>query len=573
MKASLMMIALLLASCTSLSPKRDVVLLSIIGTNDVHGGLDEQTGGLAAFSGYVHALRSQQDRVVVLLDGGDMWQGTLESNLNEGAAVMATYNALGYDAATIGNHEFDFGPVGDSAIPMSDRDDPRGALKARAAEASFPMLAANLIDASTQEPVDWPNVSPSQMLTKSGVRIGVIGITTAGTLTATISANTIGLLMAPLASTVEREAKALRAAGADLVIVAAHAGGSCRAFDDPDDLSSCEADAEIFELARVLPKGLVDQIVAGHHHAGIAHIVNGVAITSNRARLPSFGRVDYVLDKRTHQILSRQVFPPQPVCRRWQEGSRTCAKGNDPSTVAAAYEGIEIKALPAVTAAMADAIDFAKARKARRLGVTLETAFTRRGEPDAVIGHMMTDAIREATGADVAIHNVAGGIRADFEPGELTFGDVYRVFPFDNLLAVLELNGAELKRLLTHQVHESGRRAGISGVRIEVVCANGTMALSLRKPDGNYVEDDDKLRVAANDFLLLGGGRIFKPIMPDEGYTIDFSQPRLRDVWVDWFEQRGGILRESDFHASGGSRWALPQDYLTSCPRPDNSSH
>ena len=63
--------------------------------------------------------------------------------------MIAAYNALGYTAAAIGNHEFDFGPVGAAATPRTPADDPRGALKARAAAAAFPFLAANLLDTAT----------------------------------------------------------------------------------------------------------------------------------------------------------------------------------------------------------------------------------------------------------------------------------------------------------------------------------------------------------------------------------------------------------------------------------------
>src|SRR5215475_2879898 len=129
-------------------------ILSVVGTNDLHGGVLEANhrGGLALLDGYLHNLRAARARdggAVLLLDGGDLFQGTLESNLNEGEVVIAAYNAIGYDAAAIGNHEFDFGPSGPSVFPQGPEDDPRGALKARAGEAHFPFLAANIIDKHT----------------------------------------------------------------------------------------------------------------------------------------------------------------------------------------------------------------------------------------------------------------------------------------------------------------------------------------------------------------------------------------------------------------------------------------
>ena len=74
----------------------------------------------------------------MLIDAGDMFQGTLESNLQEGAPVIAAYNLLRYDAAAIGNHEFDYGPVGPAAMPTAPGDDPLGALKAGLAKRTSP---------------------------------------------------------------------------------------------------------------------------------------------------------------------------------------------------------------------------------------------------------------------------------------------------------------------------------------------------------------------------------------------------------------------------------------------------
>ena len=98
--------------------------LSVVGTNDLHGALvpgGPERGGLASFGGYVANLRAvrARDGAVLLVDAGDMWQGTMESNLSEGRTVVDVYNQLGYTAAAIGNHELDFGPVGPAPTPAS----------------------------------------------------------------------------------------------------------------------------------------------------------------------------------------------------------------------------------------------------------------------------------------------------------------------------------------------------------------------------------------------------------------------------------------------------------------------
>src|SRR5262249_62094817 len=95
--------------------------ITVVGTNDLHGHVEV----LPLFGGYLRALRTVvgSDHVV-LVDAGDMFQGTLASNLAEGQAVVAAYAKLGYDAVAVGNHEFDFGPVGPASTPRSADDDP-----------------------------------------------------------------------------------------------------------------------------------------------------------------------------------------------------------------------------------------------------------------------------------------------------------------------------------------------------------------------------------------------------------------------------------------------------------------
>ena len=225
-------------------------------------------GGLALLGGYVKNLRAARARdggAVLLIDAGDMFQGTLESNIGEGAAVVAAYNALGYTAAAIGNHEFDFGPVGKAATPRAPTDDPRGALRARAAEARFPFLAANLIETASGAPPAWTNVRPTTLVDVAGLKVGIVGVMTLEALTATIAGNVGGLSVAPLVDTIRTQATALRAQGADVVIVTAHAGGRCTAVDRPDDLSSCNPDAEI--LGR-RPRAAAR---AGRRHRGRPH--------------------------------------------------------------------------------------------------------------------------------------------------------------------------------------------------------------------------------------------------------------------------------------------------------------
>ena len=138
------------------------VTLSLVGTTDLHGQIFpvDGRGGVALLGGYLENLRAARAAdggAVLLFDSGDTFLDGIESNLSEGAIVVDAYNALGYTAAAIGNHDFEFGAVDSKRFePGADR---RGALKARAAQARFPLLAANLLEDGRA--VDWPNVKRS----------------------------------------------------------------------------------------------------------------------------------------------------------------------------------------------------------------------------------------------------------------------------------------------------------------------------------------------------------------------------------------------------------------------------
>ena len=569
-----LVIAVFIASCapTSVVPETDPVIISVLGTNDVHGELIPQSnrGGIITFSGYVAAVRDARadDGAVLLDDAGDMWQGTLESNLSEGAAVVEAYNALGYTAAAIGNHEFDFGPAGEKSIPETDADDPQGALKQRISEIEFPVLAANLIDTATNQVVAWENLRPSAIVVRAGVKVGIIGVLTEYTLQTTILANTKGLRIAPLAETIIEEAQALRAAGVSLVIVLAHAGSRCTEFDDPLDLSSCAMSGEIMRVANDIPPGLVDHIVAGHVHQGIAHVVNGIVITSSYSNARAFSRVDFTLDRNSGSVIDHHIFPPQANCAKAPDEDGSCSYEDDDSRERASYEGRPVVPLAEVEAIADHARGLAEQRKAEKLGVFVETDMTLRQQPETVLGNLFTDAVRQSMDADIAIHNVYGGIRAELPKGEVTYGSLFSVFPFDNRIAIVELSGLELRKIIAHQALNEYRRAGFSGMRVFVSCDNGQMSIRMIKSDGSAIGDADTLRVVTNDFLLLGGDDIMTPVIPEGGFDIPNGKPLVRDILVDWFKRRGGTLSADEFRDPENLRWNLPDPMPEACSFP-----
>ena len=552
--------------------RNPTITLSVIGTNDVHGALLPVDGnrGLALFGGYVANLRETREEdggFVLLIDAGDMWQGTLESNISEGAAVVAAFNALEYDAATIGNHEFDFGPVGPGSTPTDATEDARSALKLRATEAEFPLLAANLIDQKTGQPVDWPNVQPSVLIERGDIRIGILGLIAKNALISTVAANVQGLGVAPLALTANREAKKLRQAGADFVIVTAHAGGSCDSFEDPQDLSSCDLSHEIMRVALDLPVGLVDQIIGGHMHQGIAHEINGIAITSSFSRGRAFGRVDHVIDRAERSVISRKIFPPQKICGYVDNTSGDCLAASDVSGAAqvARYSGSAVLPDKEITKIADVAAQRASELKSEQLGVYLETPITRQGRSNSAIGHLFTDVVLDAVGGDVVIHNVVGGIRADLPQGDLTYGAVYEMFPFDNVVVQLDLSGAQLREVLGRQAVRPNMRAGLSGIRVFAVCNDDKLEVTMLRPDGTEIEDSEMLVVTTNNFLATGGDDIFTTVIPEGGFPVDTGMPLSREAIANWFRQRGGKLSADSFSDDDSPKWNIAESLPATC--------
>ncbi|MEM9862607.1 MAG: bifunctional UDP-sugar hydrolase/5'-nucleotidase [Myxococcota bacterium] len=523
---------------------RDVAL-TVVGTADLHGHLER----LPLLDGYLSAMRAMGP--VVLIDAGDMWQGTLASNSAEGAPVVAAYNALGYDAAAIGNHEFDYGPVGPSATSTEEDHRRRGALLQRVAEADFPVLSANLAMLASGEDPDWPGVSRRVLIERGGLKVGIIGVTTEETLSTTIAANVNDLLVRPLAESIAAEARALRDEGAEVILVAAHAGGECEALElhasedgtgglgdahDASDLSSCDEESEIFRVARALPEGLVHVIVAGHTHKGLAHEVNGIAVVSAWSLGRAFSRVDL---RRSATGFRAEIHRPVILCT-----SPPCA-----------YAGATIRESESLRELVSPSLAAADELLAEPLGPTISAPFERNYSGEATAGNLLADALRATRpNADVALLN-AGGVRASFPAGALTYGALYEAFPFDNRFASVQLTAGELGAILAENARSEGGALIVSGVRADVQCGGVT----LRSPQGAAMPDDRALTLTTSDYLATTP--VFRNLS-DGSVTIEPSAELIREAIADHFREVGGeTLNPADYLDADAPRirWASPR--------------
>jgi 2',3'-cyclic-nucleotide 2'-phosphodiesterase (5'-nucleotidase family) len=518
------------APAASAAPAR--VTISLIGTSDLHGRIE----ALPPLGGYLANLRRARARdggAVLLVDAGDLFQGTLPSNLTEGAAVIGAYNALGYAAAALGNHEFDFGPVGPEVTATRTGDDPRGALRARASEASFPFLDANLVDTKTGAPPAWKNVVPDVLLDVAGVKIGVVGVATASTPRTTLAANFAGLAMKPLAPTIASAVAELHRRGATVVIAAAHAGGVCKRFDAPEHFDSCQADGEIFQVARELAANgaVVDAIVAGHTHEGVAHRVSGIPIVEAFANGHDFSRIDLTIDRTTGRAIDARIFPPQRICAPDRCGAET-------------YEGAPVVPDVAIEAAIAPALEAARAQRDQKLGVQVAAPVKRAQKVESPLGNLFADLMRAARpDADVALTN-GGGLRADLPAGPLTYGHLFEAAPFDNRFATMPITGAELTAAIARNLGRDNGIVSLSGVRAEARCKDGALSVTLRRTDGRPVAPQARLTLVTSDFLATGGDGLFSEETKEHAKLDD--GPPIREAMARLLRTRTEPLNPDD---------------------------
>jgi 5'-nucleotidase len=398
--------------------------------------------------------------------------------------------------------------------------------------------------------VTWRNVQPSTLLTVRGIPVGVIGVTTIETAAVTIGVNVTGLTFAPLAAAIAREATALRARGATVIVVLAHAGGRCTRLDDPHDSSSCDQMAEIVNVLHDLPSGLVDVIAAGHTHQAMAQEVGGTAVVEAYSTGRSFSRVDVEVKRSSGAIVSKHIFPPQDV-------------------VAGRYEGQQVTPDGAASAAILPAVRQAVTLKNQPLGVHLQSAFARGDQQDeTALADMVTDGmLASVPSADVAIGN-GGSLRTDLQPGPLTYGQMYELYPFDNRLVTLTLTGDQLTHIvaysLTRRVQPT-ELLPIAGFSVDAWCEGGSLRVALRRASGKPVRPTDRLTVVTSDFVAGGGDGVLGPAGALGQIGTVPGAPLLRESVVAWLKGRGGRLDANDFMSSERRRWHFPSPRPVMC--------
>ncbi len=450
---------------------RGPICAQIFSTNDTHGRLlpavqgwseGRLVGGSAALAGYAEqARRDEPSCPLFIVSGGDMMQGTLISNLTDGASTIDALNAIGYDAAAIGNHEFDWGV---------------DILKQRVDEAEFAMLGANIYLKGTSRHPEW--VRPWTIVERDGVRVGFIGMTTRSTPTSARPANVIDFEFRSIAAALDRYIPEVRSQGVDFVVAVMHEGAYCA------ENGSCEGEAL---SALTATTARFDYAVTGHTHSRLETQVRGVPVVQSNSNTTAFGLGR--MDRDASGVVSAKLLGVRETYVDEIESDLEVAN------LVAGY-GTEIEALSA------------------RLVATFAEPLGKPRRGDFALGRLIADAQRAHLGTQVALMN-NGGVRRPMPAGEIAYADLFELQPFGNTLIKLTLEGRHLLAALEHASKDDGADLQVSGltVQFDPRAPQGSRVLGARLDDGSPVTADGRYTVAVNDFIAGGGG----------GYTMFFE--------------------------------------------------
>jgi len=494
--------------------------VEIVGTTDLHGhvapekwsvgGKVREGGGLALLGGYLKILRAKPNPVL-LVDSGDLFQGTLESNISHGRAVITGYNTLGYQAAVLGNHEFDFGAESPDPYAMA-------AIRHRVSEAAFPFLAANIRVTATQKPLPWPNIKSTVLLDLGGTKVGVIGVSHPDTPSVTLAGNVTDLEFLPPAPVIKELAEKLRADGATLVVLAAHFGGECTVRGGHAGEESCD-DGLMRKVLHELPFGTVDVALAGHTHQFMANWIAGTPTVEAGFAGRDFSWVTAcVKPKGGLDPKTSVLHPPVPVL------------------AGAKFLGKKVVPDPVVQSALQKFLARVAEETASPLGPVLPTALVRDYNSPSSLGSVTAEALKHFTGADIAFIN-SGGLRADLPAGPLTFGALYRALPFENRAVVIQGTGREILALLNalpQSGHGYPQVAGLTPSGDAGDWTGGTLT------DGRTLELDHTYRLATVDFLASGGNglKATLTLLPTGAVQEPASELVLRDIVLRYLRSK-----------------------------------
>lgn len=479
--------------------KNDIIRLQILTVNDFHGALLEngKNPGAAKLAEYLKETKAKAPEATLILSAGDMFEGTVDSNLLYGKTVVDIMNEVPFDAMTLGNHEFDWG---------IDR------LKERIGQANFPYVCANITEKSTGKRVDY--VKPYVVLERCGVKIAIIGIATPETAYKTSPKVVSGYTFEDPTTVVNALVPELKSRGADVILVLTH----LPSWMDENGNITGEAATLATEAHGV------DAIISGHSHRTVWGKVNGVPVVQAYYNGQAVGNIELSFNKTSHQVVESTV-----------------------SVTTLPYSGLVPD--PAVQGLIEQEQKDIIPIKNVVVGQTATMLSHDREKLDETpLGQWVTDTMRQRVGADIAFHN-SGGLRTSLSQGAITMGNLYEVMPFDDTLVTVELTGVQIRKVLDYGVmnHKIGMLQ-YSGLKIRYAFTDpqSGQITGITMIDGTPIDPNKYYKIVTNDFMAEGGDGF---IMFKEGRNFYDTEIPERDVLAD------ALRNQKIINFSGDDRW------------------
>lgn len=475
-------------------------VLTVLHTTDIHGafmrgedGREGRDGGLAECAGIIKRIRAENP-CCVALDGGDFAVGTASSWRSKGLRMAEALGVAGYDAVALGNHEFDWGVEQAGAMAEALR---------------VPLLAANL-KAGPGAPEGFRKVLPYIVKDVEGVRVAVIGVTTPNLPNWFRDFRAGGLDTESAVAALERVLPEVKAREPDVIVVLAHQGLLVK-----DDESN-----EINAIGATFPE--IDLLLGGHlHWVQPGALVGKVDYAQSGSGGRGVTRVDLTVDTVSKKV-TRKRFEYIPVTKD------TAADGGIAALTRADREWAEGE------------LSKVLARAPRGL------AATQAGGGLSPAQQFVAKAVRDATGADAVMQGVGSGGR--LAAGEVTVREVWRMMPYENRVGVVWLTPEELRGAMEDNMEFWGteRYVPVSGIGYDLYpnAPRGERVRNLRWEDGRAINGRRRIAVAANSYMLAGGGGRFPRLAEAAGRPesrLKWAGKGLREIIADEAKRLGTL--------------------------------
>ena len=509
-------------AAAALSP--DTIRISILHTTDIHGHIlpasdyngNPDYGGLARCVTQIRHWQ-QENPNSILIDVGDVYQGTEVGLRSKGKLMIDLFNFLKYEAWIIGNHEFDWG-----IQPFQE------ALQ----RSAMPVLAANTL-LQGKPAGEFPDakhpfakIQPSIVKEIAGIKLAIIGVTTPG-MTFWLRPELIqGMDFEYPLEPVRRAIAKAKSEGAHAIILSGHMG--LKARTGGDDFANT-----VTALTSEFPEAAV--FIAGHTHQAIpSRLVNGALFTQADHFGIHVGRVDLFFDRNSKKLLHREAS-----CELMDNRF-----GLDPVVMSRAKSQLAKS-------------DIALSQSIGELAETLR-ARSRPGAPsdiERLIGAAIMEALRERrVQVDGAMHGVFDE-KANVVAGSKTVKDIWNVIPFENYIVTAELSPDEIKALM-EEVYASHERRNLLGFDIKTEGrGHDRHIISMTFDHGRQLDRGKKYVIAFNSFDSRSAGHRFmklRGLLETPVANCTMHPVQTRDALIDYFRRRKVVHR-----IAGARDWAI----------------